>query len=369
MSESRRKFVKRVGAGAVALGVPTLLGSCDGETARGPASRAADAPLEKGGQDETGPYDVVEDWFELVHEGFALYVDGVFPESPDRIFVASYGETPIPPPGSPLPPSRPGPGTLILDHFVIVLDANGRKVEEWDHALDLMVHPHSVQISPYDPEKHVWIIDREGHQIVKFTNDGAQVAMTLGERGVAGDDEGHFNRPADVVFLPDGSFLVADGYAGTRIVKFDENGELLTAWGSAGTGPGQFNLVHCVAVDAEGRVYAADRNNGRVQIFDENGAYLDEWPIRRPNHLWITRDQFLWLSDGAANRFAKFDLDGRLLTYWGTQGTWQGAFNNPHMFSVDSDGNLYVADYGNNRVQKFTPRADADPSRLIGPAV
>ena len=361
MSElSRRRFVKRVGLGAIAAGMPALLDNCGSEPGRGPASRAADAPLEKGGQDETGPYDVVEDWFKPVHEGFALYVDGVFAETPDRIFVASYGEVPIPLSGSPAP-SRPGT-SLILDHFVIILDASGRIVEEWTHAVDLMVHPHSVQISPYDRERHVWIIDREGHQIVKFTNDGTRVAMTLGEKGVAGDDEQHFNRPADIVFLADGSFLVADGYTGARVVKFDEGGRFLTAWGSKGTGPGQFDLVHCVAVDGEGRVYVADRNNGRVQIFDENGAYLDEWPIRRPNHLWITRDQFLWLADGAANRFAKFDLAGRLLTYWGTQGTWQGAFNNPHKFSVDSVGNLYVADYGNNRVQKFQPKANADPS-------
>ena len=190
--------------------------------------------------------------------------------------------------------------------------------------------------------------------------------MRLGEKGVAGADQGHFNRPADVAFLPDGSLLVADGYAGTRVVKFDASGRYVMSFGTRGNGPGQFSLVHCVAVDARGRIYVADRNNSRVQVFDAAGQYLDQWPIRRPNHLLMTEDQFLWLSDGAVNRFAKFDLNGRLQTYWGVTGAYQGAMDNPHKFSVDPDGNLYVADYANNRVQKFRPRANADRSRLIG---
>ena len=101
MSElSRRGFVKRVAAGAVAVGMPALLGSCDRETTRGPASRAAEAGLEKGGQDVTGPYDVVEDWLQPVEDGWHHHVTGVFAQSPDRIFVTASGATPIaPPPG------------------------------------------------------------------------------------------------------------------------------------------------------------------------------------------------------------------------------------------------------------------------------
>jgi sugar lactone lactonase YvrE len=139
----------------------------------------------------------------------------------------------------------------------------------------------------------------------------------------------------------------------------------VTTWGTAGNGPGQFNLVHCVVVDAEGRVYVADRSNRRIQVFDANGRYLEEWASRRPNHMLITQDRFLWLADGAANRFAKYDLEGTLLTYWGTRGSFPGAISNPHAFSVDSDGNLYVVDYLNNRLQKFTPKRDAEPSRLM----
>lgn len=321
---------------------------------------AASAPQQKGGLDETGPYEVVENWFKPVHAGHRLFIDDVLAETSDRILVVSFGETAI------TDRSTTATTEVTPDHFVVVLDGNGNAVEEWKNTLADMVHPHAVKISPYDPDRHVWIVDREGHQILKYTHDGKRVVMRLGEKGVAGADRGHFNRPADLAFLPDGSLLVADGYAGTRVVKFDAAGRFVLAFGAPGRGPGQFSLVHCVAVDARGRIYVADRNNSRVQVFDAAGVYLDQWPIRRPNHLLMTDDQFLWLSDGAVNRFAKFDLDGRLQSAWGVTGTFPGAMDNPHKFSVDPDGNLYVADYANNRVQKFRPRAGADRSRLIG---
>jgi DNA-binding beta-propeller fold protein YncE len=248
-----------------------------------------------------------------------------------------------------------------------VANGEGRIIEEWKHLTSMLVRPHTVAMNPYDPEKHVWIIDREGQQVVKLTNDGKRVVQTLGEKGVAGDDERHFNRPADVAFLPDGSVLVADGYINSRVIKFDRNGKFLTQWGSKGNGPGQFNLVHCVAVDADGRVYVADRSNARIQVFDANGRFIEQWKSRRPTHLLITQDQSVWVSDGETNRFLKYDRTGKLLTYWGVTGAFPGAMNNPHKFTVDPAGNLYVVDYNNNRIQKYTPKANAEPARLLGP--
>jgi len=331
------------------------------------------AVQEKGGQDETGPYTVVENWLEAARPGWYHHVTGVFAESPDRIYVTASGETPIEPAltsggrRAPIPagfdPTRPGAQSA---HFLVVANRDGRIIERWTHLQSVLVRPHSVQMNPYDPEKHVWIIDREGQQILKLTNDGQRIVMTLGEKGVSGADRTHFNRPADVAFLPDGSFLVADGYINTRVVKFDARGQYLMEWGSAGAGPGQFNLVHAVAVDAEGRVYVADRGNGRVQVFTAEGTHLDTWRSRRPQHLIVTRDRHVWVSDGQTNRFLQYDLQGRLISYFGTHGTFPGAMDNPHKFSVDSSGNLYIVDYNNNRLQKFMPRSDADPRRLVG---
>jgi DNA-binding beta-propeller fold protein YncE len=221
-------------------------------------------------------------------------------------------------------------------------------------------------MDPYDPEKHIWFVDRGTQQIFKFTHDGKQLVMELGEKNVAGNDERHFDQPTDLAFLPDGTFFVSDGYGNSRVAKFDKSGKFLMSWGTKGSGPSQFNLPHCVVVDAKRRVYVADRTNHRIQVFDENGKYLDEWPVPQPYHMVMTEDQHLWVSDGTTNRLLKYDLNGKLITYWGVQGTSPGFMNAPHSFGVDAAGNLYVANGLNHRVEKYVPRADADPSRLVG---
>ena len=186
------------------------------------------------------------------------------------------------------------------------MNGNGEPIEAWTQWDKLFIRAHKVTISPYDPDKHVWILDDYGQQIFKFTHDGKQLLMTLGEREVTGTDERHFGRPTDIAFLPDGSFFVSDGYVNTRVMKFDRDGKFLMQWGTKGTGPGQFNLVHCVAVDARGRVYVVDRSNSRIQVFDQNGVYLDEWPgIRSPTHIHITQDQYAWVSDSVNMRLMK----------------------------------------------------------------
>jgi outer membrane protein assembly factor BamB len=184
-----------------------------------------------------------------------------------------------------------------------------------------MQRPHFVAISPYDAEKHVWIVDDHKHVIHKFTHDGKTEVQTLGTYGEPGADDKHFNRPTFMDWFPDGSFVVADGYNGTRVVKFDKNGKYLTAWGQKGnppndTRPGYFNNVHGIAVDPQTRrVFVNDRGNHRAQVFDENGKFLSEWKFGDPPsdiHLFhIMSDGSLWAADRGTNKILKYDLDGK----------------------------------------------------------
>lgn len=335
---------------------------------------------ERGGMDETGPYQVVENWFKPGVDHWNQVVTSVAVDTPNRIIVACADE------------HMARPGSLILSadgvplnlrpnsketqkpdserthlHQILVLNADGKVVEDWQQWNDLITVPHSVAISPYDKDRHVWIIDREGQQIFEFTNDGKNLVLKLGEKGVSGTDHGHFNLPAGISFLPDGSFYVADGYRNTRVIKFDARGQFQLEWGSKGTEPGQFNLVHSVAVDGMKRVFVADRSNNRIQIFDAQGKFLDQWPnIPSPAHLMISADsKSLWVASNGADRIAKYDMHGVLQTYWGVHGRLTGWIDDFHHFAVDPSGNLYVADAFNNRVQKFIPRAGADKLRLV----
>ena len=106
--------------------------------------------------------------------------------------------------------------------------------------------------------------------------------MSLGEFKTPGDndDPDRFNRPTDIAFLiPNGDFVVSDGYVNTRVIKFNQDGEYVMHWGTPGrgpdAGPGEFNTVHGIAIDTEGRVYVSDRGNRRIQVFDANGRHLD----------------------------------------------------------------------------------------------
>jgi 6-bladed beta-propeller len=334
---------------------------------------------QKGGEEVTGPYDVVDKWPQpIARAGYTWGSQGgVFAESPNRIILLNRGELKLP---EKLPANFTGywgslgsqatGQTPELRNCIVIVDANGKMIEswtQWDRLFQGGRGPHAVKISPYDPDRHVWVVDDMRHQIFKFSNDGKQLVMTLGEPGVAGNDEKHFARPTDLAWLPDGTFFISDGYINTRVVKFDKNGKFLMTWGSKGTGPGQFDTVHSIAVDKNRRVYVADRSNSRIQVFDENGKFLEQWPnINSPYHIEMSADQHLWVADGVTNKFLKYDLNGKLLYSWGTYGTFPGAFWGVHQFSVDSEGNLYAAETFGGRTQKFRPKPGADQARLIG---
>ena len=354
----------------------------------GTPAQAQKAQSKAGGEEETGPYDVATGWPQpLGHPGWTWGSQGgVFAETPNRIYIANRGELPIPEKapegytggygafGQPATQGKPR-----MQHCILVVDSNGKLLEDWtqwDHLFEGGRGPHHIKINPYDPEKHVWVVDDMVQQVFEFTHDGKQIVLTLGERLVKGEDEKHFGRPTDIAWLPDGTFFITDGYVNTRVVKFDKNGKFLMTWGTKGKGPGQFDLPHSIDIDAQRRLYVADRSNSRVQIFDENGKYLSEWDnIRQPYHIMISNGgandskQYLWVADGVTNKFLKYDLNGKLLYSWGTYGSFPGAFWGVHQFSIDSAGNLYAAETFGGRTQKFMPKPGADPAQLIGQPV
>ena len=372
--------------GTVAIAAAVLLVACGQgttmEEAEAPVSTMEDttpssATFEKGGSEETGPYDAVADWPQPLDEEWTWgRTGGVWAESPDRIYIIQTGEIPVATRNAGGNPPQmhavDHPDTRKTNRFLVV-DGEGNLIETWNEADPLFVHPHSVKQSPYDPEQHVWVVDgrsRSGeaaHQIWKFNHDG-EVVMTLGEHKVEGNDESHFGGPTDLAFLPNGDFLVADGYRNSRIVRFDEDGNYLSQFGEPGTGPGQFRTIHGVAVDAEGRIYTADRSNSRIQVFDQEGNLLDIWPnIPMPMDIAVTNDGHVWVADGQVNKFLQFNRDGKLLYAWGTFGQVEpGRVWGTHRMSVDSDGNFYTADVWGGRAQKFVPKPNADPTRLVG---
>jgi streptogramin lyase len=183
--------------------------------------------------------------------------------------------------------------------------------------------------------------------------------------------------------LPDSTMFVADGYNGTRVAKFDKDGKFLLDWGQPGrsaqrsenpeTRPGYMNAVHGIAVNpTTRRVYVSDRTNRRIQVFDENGKYLSEWPVEpvgSVNFLYIGADGAVWAQDNPTSRMVKYDAEGRLQYSWGTLGNWPGGFSNMHGMTVDQEGNLYVVEVGGGRVQKFRPKPGANPEFLVSKPV
>ena len=390
-----------------------------GKDAR-PAGFAA-VPGQKGGQDFTGAYDVVPDWPKPLsqikgHDKWTFgAVQGIFAENPNRVFILMRGELPVvqrppetpgpqfgpsltfPVPQAPLRNASVGPlaspgnqgndgwngwkGKMGVDarweHCVLVVDAQGNYIEEavWNKWNDKFRRPHSVTINPYDPEKHIWIVDDRMHAVYKFTHDGKTLVQTLGVPGVPGNDDKHFNRPTFLSWKPDSTLFVSDGYANTRVVKFDKDGKFLMTWGQKGnppddTRPGYFDAVHGVQYDpATGRVYVTDRSSHRIQVFDENGKFIDQFSTGKPSTpqvLYLTADKYLWIADNETSKFLKYDTEGHFLYSWGSGGQFPGQVWNVHGFSVDQDGNFYVAEVNNGRAEKFRPRAGANKDMLIG---
>ncbi len=353
-----------------------------------PALVAQSPKAEISGPVGPSPYDVVRAWHKPFAEaGFAFGGNsGVFAESPDRIFVAQRGEARLP---SPIPPEFSGyAGSIginvlsavdrrVWKNCLYTLDANGKVKELWKQWDTLCEGssgpgPHRLRISPYDPERRVWLVNETFSQIYVFSNDGKQLLQTLGEKNVQGTDGKHFGKPQDVAFLPDGRVLIADGLDNHRVMIMDKNLNYLGEVGGKGAGPGQFNGVHALGIGPEGRVFALDRSGGRINVFrtTSNPATLQFEQAFTGFSLpldIVVNDDSLWMTDLNPLRFTKLDFKGTHLYTWMVPRELPDGYLEVHTFSVDSNRNMYGGDNQYGRTQKFVPKAGADPKLIIGP--
>lgn len=333
----------------------------------------------KGGEDITGPYEPVIGWPKLIHpqpgpnEGWmpGSTAASVAWESADRVIVVHRGEVPMREEprvfGFPIFKElrfagRDRPGGR-WEHVFVVYDRDGNLVESYEQWNSLLKGPNRVHVSPYDPN-HIWIADQSLDKIFKFTKDGKQLVQTLGE-----DDFGEEGRlgSQELHFLPNGEFYVIGN---DRIIKMSKDGKLLATYGKLGKGPGEFHSMHGMQIDPKtGRIYVADRGNRRIQVFDKDFKFIEEWPnIQAIYSMRLSKDGFIWVGDGFTHKFLKYDRNGRLLLSWGTFGIAPGTIWGPHHTDTDPEGNVYVSMDYSCGIQKWRPKPGVDPKdpRLIG---
>ena len=275
-------------------------------------------------------------------------VTAVATDSRDRAFVFSRTENPV-----------------------LVFDRAGQFLFRWGQGLFL--RPHGIFIGPDDA---VYCTDDADHTVRKFTPEG-ELLLTLGKSGCPSDTGAFsvdyrnirragppFNFPTNLALAADGSMYVADGYGNARIHKFTTDGQFLLSWGEPGSEPGQFHVPHGIAVDGNGLVYVADRENSRIQTFTPEGQFVQFWTdVARPCEIFVDRSDRVFVAelgyragmfdgskpptpDATGGRVSIFSSNGELLARWGggNRPCEPGDFFAPHDIWVDSRGDLYVSE-------------------------
>lgn len=233
-------------------------------------------------------------------------------------------------------------GTIIAvrrsEPPILEFDSTGKLLKTWGDKM--FAWPHGFRI---DKEGNLWITDGRtvegrGQQVFKMSRDG-RVLLTLGTKGQAGEGPNLFNGPCDVAIGRNGDIFIADGHQGSRVAKFSRDGKFIKSWGTKGEGPGQFNVPHAIAIDSRGRLFVADRGNKRVQLFDQDGNFLEEWKqFGRPSGILITPDDTIYVADVS---------DKQGVTYGSTKdGVVKGILSGtlPESIALGADGSIYTGE-------------------------
>ena len=157
---------------------------------------------------------------------------------------------------------------------IVVFDTDGNMIDHWGEGI--FKSPHGIS---FDPEGNLFLVDNGDSTVRKFTPSG-ELLMTLGEpnKTSAPMSGKPFNVPTHVAVDPEsGEFFVSDGYTNAVVHRFSPEGDLIASWGESGTDPGQFNIVHNIAIDSQGLLYVADRENHRIQVFNRDGEFQTQF--------------------------------------------------------------------------------------------
>jgi sugar lactone lactonase YvrE len=275
---------------------------------------------------------------------------------------------------------RCGANSCVGSDLPVVLkfDASGKVVRSF--GAGMFGFPHGMYV---DRDGNVWVTDGvppgragppatgKGHFVVKFSPEG-KVLLTLGKPGVAGNGQDTFNQPSDVVVGSNGDIFVADGHGGdtnARIVKFTKDGKFVKSWGTRGAGPGELDTPHAIAIDSRGRVFVADRNNNRIQIFDQEGKYLEEWrQFSRPSGIYIDKNDVIYVADSESNQkrhpggkrgiYVGNARDGKVTAFIPDPepNPDKSATSGAEGVAADAQGNIYGAEVGPKTLRKYVKK-------------
>ena len=298
-------------------------------------------------------YERVDGWAKLPNGESFIDIGGISIDNQDRLYIFNRSK-----------------------HPMMVFDSNGNFLTSWGEE-----HVSRAHGSCIGPDGSIYCTDDKNHTVSKFSYDG-DVLMVLGTKDKP-SDTGYrdvpeiferissiskggppFNRPTGVALSSTGAIYVSDGYANARVHKFSPDGKLMFSWGEPGPEPGQFRLPHSIFIDRRDRIWVPDRENHRIQIFDDKGNYLTQWTdLIRPTDVFIDEEDTVYVSE-LCKRVSIFSIDGRLLARWGNENHEISAplFLSPHAVAVDSKGALYIGevskthgklDRGSRTIQKF----------------
>src|SRR5262245_23081544 len=264
------------------------------------------------------------------------------------------------------------------DPPVMRFDPTGKVVKSFGEGL--IVNAHGMTI---DRQGNVWVTDAQikdgkGTQVLKFSPDG-KLLMSLGKAGVAGSGNDVFSGPCDVAIAQNGDIFVADGHIAdvpvNRIMKFSKDGKFIKAWGKRGSGPGEFDTPHSIAIDSRGRIFVADRSNSRIQIFDQDGKFLDQWKqFGRPSGISIDRNDNMVVADSQSNSkqnpgykrgiYVGSARDGKVTALIPFVEPDPEKNNNAGIegVAIDAKGNVYGAEVSTEMLKKYV-KASATTTR------